>query len=156
MVKERKIKFDLIPDGCWKYNLRNILPKKLWSFLRQDSYDRANGKCFICGKKLKKFEAHEVWDYDSDNGVIILKDVICLCPLCHKTIHIGRTSLTDDYIKAQDNYIKLNDISYSEMIKDLGEANLLQKQRSLVSEWKMDIGWLKRFVNDEQQEENLK
>lgn len=145
---KRKLNFEMIPDGCWKYNLRTILNKRQWEYIRQDAYIRFQKKCAICGKPLIKFEAHEVWDYDEKNGIIILKDVLCLCSACHKTIHIGHTALTNFYIQAQNHYMKVNDVSYAEMIKDMGKANEVQKRRSLVPEWKMNLEWLRRFVND--------
>ena len=71
----RKLEFEMIPDGCWKYNLRNILSKKLWDFIRLDAKERTNGKCHICGRVHKRLEAHEKWKCDEENGVIILEDV---------------------------------------------------------------------------------
>ena len=142
----RKLEFEMIPDGCWKYNLRNILSKKLWDFIRLDAKERANGKCHICGRVHKRLEAHEKWKYDEENGVIILEDVLALCPDCHKTIHIGRTSLVGDITKAEDHYMKVNGCSYAEMKEDLRTANEIHRHRNQVDEWKMDISWLKRFV----------
>lgn len=142
----RKLEFEMIPDGCWKYNLRNILSKKLWDFIKSDSKKRAQGKCRICGKAHNRLEAHEKWTYDEKNGVIILQDVLAICPDCHKTIHIGRTALVGDAEKAENHYIKVNGCSYVEMKNDLRIANEIHKRRNLVDEWKMDISWLKRFV----------
>lgn len=46
-----KLNFELVPDGCWKNNLRTILSKAEWDFLKKDARERAGGKCAICGKK---------------------------------------------------------------------------------------------------------
>ena len=142
----RKLEFDMIPDGCWKYNLRNILSKRLWDFIKTDAKKRAQDKCRICGKVHKRLEAHEKWKYDEKNGVIILDDVLAICPDCHKAIHIGRTALTGDVKKIEDHYMKVNSCSYAEMKEDLRKANEVHRRRNQVDEWKMDISWLKRFV----------
>ncbi len=143
---DRKLKFEIIPDGCWKYNLRNILSTKLWNFLKNDAKDRAGNKCAICGAQSARLEAHEVWDYDVSNGIIALKDILSICPLCHKAIHINRTYLTGDFEKAENQYMSVNGVSYSQMKNDLKLANELNQLRNKVSEWKMDLSWLKNYT----------
>lgn len=146
--KTRKLNFEILPDGCWGSNLRTILSKKQWDFIKKDAKIRAQGKCVICGKKTDKFDAHERWVFDEENGVQILQDVIAICKDCHSTIHIGRTQLLGNVERAENHYIKVNGCSYAEMRADLGKANEEHKRRNLVSEWKLDISWLKRFVED--------
>ena len=85
---KRKLEFELVPDGCWGSNLRTILSKKQWDFIRADAKERAGGKCMICGKKTNRLEAHEKWDYDIIKGVQVLKDVIAICHDCHSVIHL--------------------------------------------------------------------
>ena len=51
MEKEYKLNFELVPDGCWYSNLRSILSKRQWDFLKSEAKERAGGKCMICGKK---------------------------------------------------------------------------------------------------------
>ena len=142
----RKLEFEMIPDGCWKYNLRNVLSPKLWNFIKKDAKERANGKCMICSRPSKRLEAHEKWDFDEKNGVIILKDVLSICPDCHHAIHIGRTSHVGDLEKTENHYMKVNGCTYAEMKNDLKIANEIHQRRNAVHEWKMDISWLKRFV----------
>ncbi len=141
-----KLNFELVPSGCWKYNLRTILTKKQWDYISRDVRGSANGRCSICNSETKKLEAHEVWEYDEENAVIILKDVIAVCPDCHSVIHIGRTSLKGDVIRAEDHYMKVNNCSYVEMRKQLGIANEINVRRNLISDWKMDISWLKKYT----------
>ena len=142
----KKIEFELVPDGCWGYNLRAILSKEQWEFVRKDAILRSENKCSACGKPIKRFEAHEKWDYDVKNGIVKLVDVVALCSDCHKTVHIGRTQLVGNFDKACEHYQKVNGCSYAQMRKDLGEANALHQKRNAVSEWKLDITWLKKFV----------
>ena len=143
-----KLNFELVPDGCWKSNLRNILSKAQWDFLKRDARLRANGKCAICGAKEKQLEAHEVWEYDEINGVQKLKDIIAICKDCHSVIHIGRTQIKGDSIRAENHFMAVNNCTYVEMRKAMGEANLKHQRLNLVSEWSLDISYLKRYIND--------
>lgn len=145
MSKEKKLKFELVPDGCWGFNLRNTLSKEQWDFLRADAKNRAGGKCMICGRKTARPEAHERWSYDEQNGLAKLEDIVAVCSDCHSAIHIERTHLKGDGIRAEDHYMKVNGCSYAEMRKDLGEANEIQQRLNKVSEWKLDLSYLKKY-----------
>ena len=143
---EYKLNFELVPDGCWYSNLRSILSKKQWDFIRADAKQRADGKCMICGKKTDRLDAHERWSYDIKNGVQKLEDVLAVCKDCHSVIHIGYTQLKGDEERAEKHFVKVNGCSYADYRKALGEANELHKLRNGVSEWKLDLTYLKRFV----------
>ena len=71
-----KLNFELVPDGCWYSNLRTILSKKQWDFLKAYAKEQSGGKCAICGKKTDRLDAHEVWSYDRENAVQKLEDII--------------------------------------------------------------------------------
>lgn len=144
--KERKLNIQLVPDGCFHYNLRYVLPKRLWDFIRKNAYDEAGGRCMLCGEKTVKPHAHETWEYDGEKGIAKLTGVIAVCEKCHSAIHMNYTALKGDLISAENQYMKVNGVSYSEMKKDLGEANEKQKKLNEVSEWVMDISYLSRYV----------
>ncbi len=149
-MNKKKLNFQLVPDGCWYSNLRAVLTKSEWEYIRKYVISRADGKCEICGKSAKSLHAHEVWEYqerDNKTGVQKLKDVIAVCPLCHSVIHIGYTSLKGDLKKAEEQYMKVNGCSYSDMRKDLGNANEKHRKLNEISEWKTDLTWLKIFEN---------
>lgn len=143
-----KLNFELVPDGCWYSNLRTLLSKAEWDFLRSEAKDRAQGKCMICGKKTSRLEAHERWGYDIDLKTQKLEDIICVCHDCHSVIHIGRTQLKGDVERAERHFMKVNNCSYAEYIKALGEANALHRERNKVSEWLLDLSYLKKYVTD--------
>jgi len=143
MTKEYKLKFELVPDGCWGMNLRNAYPD-LWKVLSKIVRERANHKCMICGATSNKLEAHEVWSY-STNGVQKLENVIAICPLCHSVIHIGRTELKGDIISAENHFMKVNDCSYSEYRLALGEATKKHKELNKISNWILDLSYIKDF-----------
>lgn len=143
------LNFELVPDGCWKYNLRNILSKKEWDYIKAYAKRKANGKCMICGKQTTRLEAHERWSYNEKEGIIKLEEVVSICRDCHEVIHINRTFLRGNEEKAEKHFRKVNDCSYAEYRKALGEANEVQKRRNLVSDWKMDLRYLLTIANED-------
>ena len=143
-----KLDFELVPDGCWYSNLRSILSKKQWDFLRADAKERSGGKCMICGKQTKYLDAHERWSYDEKSCVQKLEEIIAVCKDCHSVIHIGYTQLKGNEERAEKHFMKVNGCSYAEYRKALGLANEVHKRRNEISEWKLDLTYLKRYVKD--------
>ena len=141
-----KLNFELVPDGCWNSNLRTILSKAQWDFLKKDAKARAGGKCVICGKKTCALDAHERWSYDPKKGVQKLEDIVAVCKDCHSVIHIGFTSLKGDIERAEKHFMKVNNCSYAEYTKALGKANERHKMLNKVSEWVLDLEYLRRYV----------
>ncbi len=141
-----KLEFELVPDGCWYSNLRSVLSKEQWDFVRKDAYGRAKGKCMICGAPCSRLEAHEKWSYDEERAIQKLTDVIAVCAQCHAVIHIGRTQLKGDEKAACEHFMRVNGVSYAEYRKALGEANAVHARRNKVSEWALDLTWLRRYL----------
>lgn len=141
-----KLDFELVPDSCWYSNLRSILKPSMWDVVRRDAYARAEGRCMICNRPVKRLEAHEKWEYDEKTCTQKLVDVVAICHSCHSVIHIGRTQLLGDEKKASDHFMKVNECSYSDYRKALGAANEKHRQLNSVAEWKLDLSWLKRFT----------
>ena len=144
-----KLNFELVPDGCWYSNLRSILSKKQWDFLKSYAKEKSDGRCAICGKKTNSLHAHERWSYDEKNAVQKLEDIIAVCPDCHSVIHIGRTQLKGDAERAENHFMKVNNCSYAEFRKAMGEANEVHTRRNKIPEWKLDLSFLKQFVVDD-------
>lgn len=142
-----KLNIELVPDGCWHSNLRTILSKKQWDFLKSDAKRRANNRCMICGKQTDKLDAHERWSYDGVCGVQKLEDIIAVCKDCHSVMHINFTYLKGDAVKAENHFIKVNNCTYAEFKRALGEANERQKELNEVSEWTIDLTYLNRYVD---------
>ncbi len=145
---KRLLNFELVPDGCWHSNLRYILKKEEWDFIKNDVKKRSNFTCQICGKKTKFLDAHERFFYDEKTCTQKLVDVIAVCKDCHSAIHIGFTSLKGDVNKAEDHYMKVNNCSYIEMKNDLKEANLKHVELNKIFKWRLDLTWLKRYTGD--------
>lgn len=141
-----KLDFELVPDSCWYSNLRSILSPAQWDVVRREAYSRAGGRCMICGAPTKRLEAHERWEYDEENRVQRLADVVAVCKSCHEVIHIGRTQLTGGEERACAHFMKVNGCSYAEYRKALGKANEDHRRRNLVPEWKLDLRYLSKFT----------
>jgi len=144
--KEFKLMPCPVPDSCWYSNLRTLLPQKIWDVIRRDAYSRANGKCMICGARVKRLEAHENWEYDQKNEVQKLTDILALCHDCHSVIHIGRTQLVGDEDRAIKHFCKVNSCSYADYIKALGTANERHRKLNAVSEWKLDVSLIEEIL----------
>ncbi|MGN0813691.1 MAG: HNH endonuclease [Candidatus Coproplasma sp.] len=140
-----KLNFELVPESCWYSNLRSVLPAGAWDAIRKRAYARAGGRCMICGAPCKRLEAHEQWEYDEENAVQSLKDVIAVCRPCHEVIHIGRTQLMGREREASEHYMKVNNCTFSEYRRALGQANEDHRRRNLIPEWKLDIRKLKEL-----------
>ena len=139
---EEKTDFKLmmrpVPDSCWYSNLRIILPKKVWDVIRKDAYQKADGRCMICGAKVTRLEAHEDWSYDEVNNIQKLEGILALCHNCHSVIHIGRTQLMGDEDKAIKHFCKVNKCNYADYLRALRLANQTHQRLNKVGEWKLD------------------
>ena len=144
--KERKLGFELVPDGCWGYNLRSVLSREQWDYIKKTAAERAEGRCMICGAKTQKPDTHEKWSYDEKNHIVKLVGIIAVCRNCHNAIHMARTQLKGNYIAAENHYMKVNGVSYSEMRADLGRANEENIRLGRVSDWVMDLSFLKDYL----------
>ena len=142
---EYKLKFELVPESCWCSNLRSALPKEVWDVIRKKAYARAGGKCMICGCPTTRLEAHEQWRYDDERGVQSLENIIAVCRPCHEVIHIGRTQLVGNEKEASEHFMKVNNCSYADYRKALGEATAVHRERSR-REWQLDVSKLNLFI----------
>lgn len=81
-----------IPATMSGVNPRTILGRKWWDVQRRIAYAENNYFCWACGKRDddKPLEAHEAYQFDYDNHVMTLGEVVALCSDCHAFIHSGR------------------------------------------------------------------
>ena len=147
-MKKFKLNFEIVPTGAWNNNLRTVLSKSAWNFIRKDAYARANGRCSICGKQVNRLEAHERWSYNKETCVQKLEDVIAVCHACHSVIHIGRTQLLGFEDSAINHFKKVNKCDYQGYIKELSTATEESVNLSTISEWNLDLTWLNRFIEE--------
>lgn len=88
-LSKYKLWGNLIPRGSFYANLRKVLTKTQWDFLREFVYKRDSYKCFICGTSGVRLEAHEHWKYDYHHSTQRLHDINALCRMCHLNNHLG-------------------------------------------------------------------
>lgn len=139
-----KLRFEMIPENMWYCNLRHILKQKEWDIIRKDAYKRFNYKCGCCNRKVKRLEAHELWNYDESTETQTLIDVVALCKICHLTIHIGQAGLLGKTNECFANYCKINNCTKMQCIEDYNNAFILWEKRNKIS-WKLNIDWIKKY-----------
>ncbi len=147
-MDKKILKIELVPDGCWYFNLRSILSRAQWDYIKAEVKKKSGGKCSVCGRKTKFLDAHERWSYDEKNGIQKLEEVVAVCRDCHSVIHIGRTQLKGNVIRAEEHYMKVNGATYAEYLAALKKANEDHIRRNKISEWKTDISYIKIFAGD--------
>lgn len=141
-MKEYILKPELVPEACWRSNLRSWLSPDEWDIVRKDAYKRAGYRCRICGAK-GRMEAHERWSYDDNRALQTLEDVLALCHACHEVVHISRTQLMGRGAEAMEHFMRVNGCSQSDYHAELARVNTEYLQRNKIEEWTTDISWLK-------------
>jgi len=141
-----KLEFEILPSGAFGNNLRNILSKKAWNYLRQVVIERHDGKCAICGRKPKRLECHERWEFNKEEKIQRLIEIVPLCSLCHSTIHIQRSILVGIDDKCVKHFEKINNCDYQGFVKELKEKTDLANSLSSVDEWSLNLEKLKDYV----------
>jgi hypothetical protein len=51
-----------------------------------------------------------------------------------------------DVKRAEDHFMKVNECTYAEYRKALGEANEAHQRRNKVNEWSLDLTYLQKFL----------
>lgn len=137
-----KLAFEMVPEECWRGNLRSFLSQAEWDVVRKDAYRRSGWRCSVCGA-AGRMEAHEVWAYDDGKALQTLTGVVALCSACHKVVHISRTQLMGGGDEAMWHFMKVNGCSQAEFHEALAKANEEYLRRNRVEGWVTDFSWLK-------------
>ena len=111
--------------------------------IRKDCYTKAGYRCEICGGKGDKWpvECHEVWHYDDKNNIQTLKRLIALCPMCHKSKHIGLAEINGELDIVREHLMKVNDITIDEANRYISDVFTKWRERS-AKKWDIDINYL--------------
>lgn len=77
---------------------RVVFGESWWNMKRQAAYQSNNNCCIACGRpamltETHRLEAHEMWEFDYENGIGTVIDIVPLCHYCHNFIHSGRLSM---------------------------------------------------------------
>ncbi len=149
-MNDFKLTIELVPSSAWQNNLRHVLPKKMWDDIRKKVYMKNDGKCTICEKTAKKLHAHEVWEYDDENHLQILKDIIPVCTMCHLVKHPGFASINEarggaPMIAVIAHFCRVNKVDREVFQKHYEEELEKYEERSR-HEWTMDVTHYKENI----------
>lgn len=143
-----RLTIELVPSSAWQNNLRTILKPAMWKSIRSVAIKKKGDKCAICDRK-GKLHAHEVWEYDDENKIQKLKDILPLCYMCHSVKHIGFTGFQQSRIGGDiEKFIKyfmsINKVDRKTYQEHYNEELKKFEDRSKY-EWQLDLQKLKDF-----------
>ena len=141
-----KLTIELVPRTCWFSNLRKELKQSEWDKVRKYTYGLSKDySCMICGRKVERLEAHEIWAYDEANHIQKLIGLVALCHDCHSVKHIGHTKLQgkEKFDQAVKHFCRVNDCEFDKFEYFYEEAFRCWDRRSKIKVWNLDISYLK-------------
>jgi hypothetical protein len=141
-----KLTVELVPEGQWGANLRQVLKKKDWDFLRKRKYKAAGHVCEVCSGVGPKWpvECHEIWYYDDTMKVQRLDGLIALCPPCHQVKHIGRSFAVGRGPETLHHMMEVNEWEMPQAEQYIQGVFETWKERSKHN-WVLDITWIAQF-----------
>lgn len=147
----RRVSFELVPSPLWGVNPRSRMGESAWREVGRLVRSVENNVCFYCGAAAPVNHCHEAWSYDDKSHIQCLNDIHCVCVLCHGVKHFGLTSARGYFCGVPvgvivAHYLRVNDVSLSEMMADEDDAYEIWLERSEF-EWSQDISrlWLPPF-----------
>lgn len=151
------LKVELVPRSAWWKNVRSNVTRAQWDKCKKYARAKtAGGLCIICGGsgfaqgRNYTTDAHEVWEYDDENEIQTLVDIIPLCPTCHACKHLGRTRATSNraqWERVINHLQSVNEWSDDHTLEYVQLAFQIWELRSQVPTWKLDITFLERELD---------
>lgn len=142
------LKIEMIPNSAWNCNLRKMLKQSQWDLIRKTAYSEQNHLCAICGSKPNVLEAHEVWEFDANDKVQKLVNVVALCQPCHGVIHYGRSLMIGYGDEAYSHYRKVTGRNKRQFEKEFKQAYDKYLELSKIEKWTLDLIYVQRFGID--------
>ncbi|MGP4078196.1 hypothetical protein [Halobacillus sp. K22] len=166
------------PSYAQNRTVRNSIPRSLWNSVRNHVHEKNDFTCQICGfRDEDKLQAHEVWEYDEGNFLLVLKDIQSLCKSCHDLKHIHHAVLRikdrkkRDFVrqKLKKHFIRVNkctendfekhyrnqlarsnEIPVNRSVEDLLETRKLRERNDFLNlqNWQFKIGKNVPFANE--------
>lgn len=145
-MSKLKLTLDLIPKSQFNNNVRSIVSKKQWDYIRSQVYAEAYNVCEICGGIGEKHpvEAHEIFSYDNKTLIQKLDKLIALCPNCHMVKHMGLAEIMGKKIEAIIHLSKINKMTRKEAKIYIKESFKIWEERSKKN-WILDLSYLKKY-----------
>lgn len=153
---KRKLKISMIPTSTYGDNVRSLMKPEEWNILRSYIYAKAGYICEICGDKGTEHpvECHEVWKLLYKTKKQKLVRLESLCPMCHKVIHFGRTSILGEYDEAVRHLRKVNKWSDTQAFNHIDKKFIERESISRVN-WKVDISFAINLLKKIRKEANV-
>ncbi len=141
--EEIRLKIELVPSTSWYDNLRKYATEETWDKIRKAAYADYGYRCGICDAK-GRLNCHEIWEYNDEKYIQILKGFVALCDMCHHVKYIGLAGILAsegklDYEKVIKHFMKVNDCD--RRIFEEHKKRAFEQWRSRSShEWHIDLG----------------
>lgn len=146
-----KLTIELVPSTSWYSNVRSNVTRSEWDKIRKKCYAEADNKCEICSEQgtsqgfRHRVECHEIWNYDDQTKKQLLEGFIALCPLCHKTKHIGLAFIQNQGERVLNHMMKVNNSSHTETERYINESFVTFDSRSSYN-WDVDISYIEKYM----------
>ena len=128
---------DLIPSSAWFANLRTVIPAPQWKELSAYVRHRHQYRCEMCGSD-KRLEAHERWLFNKETGTQRLMRIMCLCKMCHLSVHIGLASQLGFREEIENHIFSISGWEKNDLSAHMNDAR--EKWQSLSrASYKMDV-----------------
>ena len=144
-----KLTLELVPSSSWLNNVRAVVSKKQWDYIKSQVFSKAYDTCEICGGvgPTHPVECHEVWSYDSKTSIQKLDRMIALCPNCHMVKHFGFAQIQGKGTQALRHLMKVNELTRKKAEQYVEQSFKVWKERS-AQDWTLDISILSEYGID--------
>ncbi|WP_309713371.1 HNH endonuclease [Armatimonas sp.] len=134
---------ELVPSTSWYNNLRNVIAREDWDWIRGEVYAYYESRCAICGVG-GSLHCHEVWLYDDAAHTQTLEGFVALCPWCHHIKHLGYAGILAsegklDYRKLIAHFMKVNGCDKAAFDAH-HKAAMQQWEKRSRHQWRVELG----------------
>jgi hypothetical protein len=148
-MKKILLTLELVPSSSWMSNVRAVVTKKQWDYIKSQVSSKAYNVCEICGNVGPKHpvECHEIWSYSNKKLIQNLEGMIALCPACHMVKHIGFAEVQGKRVQAVRHLMFINKMTMSQAEDYIKQSFKVWHERSQKS-WTLDLSHLKEYGID--------
>jgi len=138
MVEVGPFQINLIPSSTWHRKIETLLGESLWNAIRERELKRAGYRCEICGSK-DKLHVHEIWEFDYEKCLQMLRGFKVVCDRCHLVLHLGYASYQGRLEEAIEHMRRVAGIGSREAILAVLKAFEEWQERDRRTCWKIEI-----------------
>ena len=133
---------EMLPVTTWEKNIRTEVREALWDRMRRHAYRASGFRCRICGEG-GRLEAHEKWALVNETTTQVLEGIEALCPLCHKTHHLGIARRLGMLQDVKRHICRVNGWTEARLVSEIEETYEVWEQRCEWP-WTVDLSWVMR------------